>query len=109
MENISYTNVLFIPDCGELPPITNGTASLDDPGTPTFGVTASIKCSAGYEEDKVSIICKENGKWSKATCTIKGKMCVFKVDRSIMRISYIDISDIYLNNMNIYIDLLFIL
>ncbi|XP_060573656.1 sushi, von Willebrand factor type A, EGF and pentraxin domain-containing protein 1-like [Ruditapes philippinarum] len=58
-------------DCGQLPSITNGTATLDVPSTSTFGATASVDCTTGYEASKSTISCKENGKWNKATCTIK--------------------------------------
>jgi hypothetical protein len=60
-------------DCGQLPSITNGTATLDVPSTSTFGATASVDCTTGYEASKSSISCKESGKWNKATCTIKGE------------------------------------
>ena len=65
-------SIIKFPDCGNPPKINKGTATLDDPGTSTFEATASITCTPGYETNKASISCQENGKWDKSKCTIKG-------------------------------------
>jgi hypothetical protein len=65
--------IIIIIDCGPLSLISNGTATLDVPSTSTFGATASINCTAGYEASKTSISCKGNGKWTKSSCIIKGE------------------------------------
>lgn len=63
----------WISDCGDVPIIMNSLVTLDNPGTATYGSTATVSCTPGYETENTTIYCLETGKWENNSCSLTGE------------------------------------
>lgn len=67
----------WISDCGNVPIIMNSIVTLDN-DTTTYGSTATVSCTSGYETEKTTIYCLETGEWENNSCSLLGEFIYYQ-------------------------------